>query len=115
MYMKRKTKDNIKAIIDITLFFHRNNMELVYDESRVVKPKPSLALSMNSKLLVYKWLKTLRVPDGYALNILRLVNLEDFKLYRMNSHDYFYSFLGPTCWRFVYPHWTKCRSLAYGY
>jgi hypothetical protein len=33
MDMKRKTKDNIKARLDIALYCNRKNIELVYDES----------------------------------------------------------------------------------
>jgi len=62
-------------------------MELVYDESRVVKPRASFVLEKNTQLLVYKWLKSLRFSDGHALNISRLVNIEDCRLYRMKSHD----------------------------
>jgi hypothetical protein len=33
MKMKRKTKDNIKARINISLFYHHKNMKLVYNGS----------------------------------------------------------------------------------
>jgi len=33
MDVKEKTKDNMKAIMDILLFCHCKNMELVYDGS----------------------------------------------------------------------------------
>jgi hypothetical protein len=36
--VKGKTKDNIKARLDIALYSNCKNMELVYDESRVAKP-----------------------------------------------------------------------------
>ena len=62
-------------------------MELVYDESWVAKPRVSFVLEKNTQLLVYKWLKSLRFPDGHASNISRLVNREDYRLYGMKSHD----------------------------
>ena len=62
-------------------------MELVYVRSRVAKSKASFALDKNAQLLVYQWLKSLYFPDRHALNISRLVNLEDCRLYRMKSHD----------------------------
>jgi hypothetical protein len=46
--VKGKTKDNIKTIMNITLFCHRKNMKLVYYRSRVVKPKSSFALEKNA-------------------------------------------------------------------
>jgi len=87
MDVKGKTKDNIKARLDIALYCNCKNMELVYDESRVAKPRASFVLEKNAQLLVYKWLKSLRFPDGHASNISRLVNIEDCRLYGMKSHD----------------------------
>ena len=88
MDVKGKTKDNIKARLDIALYCNRKNMELVYDESRVAKPRASFVLEKNAQLLVYKWLKSLRFSDGHASNISRLVNIEDCRLYGMKSYDY---------------------------
>jgi len=87
MDVKGKTKDNIKARLDLALFCHRKNMELVFDGSRVAKPRASFVLGKNAQLLVYKWLKSLRFPDRHASNISRLVNMEECRLYRMKSHD----------------------------
>jgi hypothetical protein len=52
--VKGKTKDNIKARLDIALFYNRQNIELVRDGSRVTKPKESFVLEKNAQLLVYK-------------------------------------------------------------
>ncbi|KAL9379139.1 hypothetical protein Peur_027621 [Populus x canadensis] len=87
MDVKGKTKDNIKARLDVALFCNRKNMELVCDGSRVAKPRASFVLEKNAQLLVYKWLKSLRFPDGHASNISRLVNTEECRLYEMKSHD----------------------------
>ena len=87
MDMKGKTKDNIKARLDIALFYNHKNIELVYNESRVAKLRASFVLEKNAQLLVYKWLKSLRFLDGYASNISRLVNMEEYRLYGMKSHD----------------------------
>jgi hypothetical protein len=87
MDVKGKTKDNIKARMDTSLFCNCKNMELVFDGSRVAKPRASFVLEKNAQQLVYQWLKSLRFPDGHALDILRLVNLEEYKLYGMKSHD----------------------------
>jgi hypothetical protein len=73
--------------MDITLFYNRKNMELVFDGSRVAKPRASFVLEKNAQQLVYQWLKSLCFPDGHVSDILRLVNLEEYKLYGMKSHD----------------------------
>jgi len=87
MDVKGKTNDNIKARMDIALFCNHKNMELVFDGSWVVKPKASFALEKKAQLLVYQWLKSLRFSSRHALNISRLVNLEECILYGMKSHD----------------------------
>jgi len=87
MDVKEKTKDNIKARLDVALFCNRKTMELVCDESRVAKPRASFVLEKNTQLLVYKWLKSLHFPDGHASNISRLVNMEECRLYGKKSHD----------------------------
>lgn len=38
MNVNGKTKDGIKARIDIALFYHNRNIEFVYVRSRVAKP-----------------------------------------------------------------------------
>jgi hypothetical protein len=87
MDVKGKTKDNIKARMDITLFCHRKNMELVYVGSPVTKLKAIFALDKNAQLLMYQWLKSLCFFYGHVSNISRLVNLLDCRLYGMKSHD----------------------------
>jgi hypothetical protein len=87
MDVKGKTNDNIKAILDIGLFYNCKNMKLVCDGLRVAKPRASFMLEKNAQLLVYKWLKSPCFPDGHASNISRLVNTEECRLYGMKSHD----------------------------
>jgi hypothetical protein len=48
MDVKGKTKDNINARLDIALHCNRKNMELVYDESRVAKPRANFVLVKNA-------------------------------------------------------------------
>jgi hypothetical protein len=56
MDVKGKTKDNIKARLDLTLLCNHKNMKLVCDGSQVAKPRASFVLEKNTQLLVYKWL-----------------------------------------------------------
>jgi len=86
MDVKGKTKDNIKARLDVALFCNRKNMELVCDGSRVAKPRASFVLEKNAQLLVYKWLNSLRFLDGHSSNISKLVNMEECRLYGMKGH-----------------------------
>jgi hypothetical protein len=54
MNVKGKTKDNIKARMNIPLLCHHKNMDLVYNGSRVTKPKANFSLDKNAQLLVYQ-------------------------------------------------------------
>jgi hypothetical protein len=48
MDVKGKTKDNIKARMDITLFSNHKSIELVFYGSRVAKPRASFVLKKNA-------------------------------------------------------------------
>jgi hypothetical protein len=54
MNIKGKTKDNMKARMNIPLLCHHKNMDLVYNGSRVTKPKASFSVDKNAQLLVYQ-------------------------------------------------------------
>jgi hypothetical protein len=117
MDVKGKTKDNIKARLDVALLCNRQNMELVCDESRVAKPRASFVLEKNTKLLVYKLFKSLCFLDGHASNILRLVNMEECRLYGMKSHDYhvFMQTLIPLAFRNLLPNeiWDALTEISH--
>ena len=88
MDVKGKTKDNINVRLDIALSCNRKNIELIFYGLRVAKPRASFVLEKYTQLLVYKWLKSPRFPDGHASNISRLVHIKEYRLYGMKSHDY---------------------------
>jgi hypothetical protein len=85
--VKGKTKEKSKVRMDIALFCHRKNMELVYVGSLVAKLKASFSLEKQAQFFVYLWLKSLYFSDGRTSNIPRLVNLKDWRLYGMKSPD----------------------------
>jgi len=92
-------------------------MELVYDGLYVAKLKASFALDKNARLFIYQWIESLCYPDRYALNISKLVNLEDDKLYRMKSHDchMFVQTLIPFAYRNILPKriWDALMKINY--
>jgi len=68
MNVKGKTKDNIKARLDLALFCNRKYMELVYDGSWVAKPRASFVLEKNAQLLVYVFpMDMLRTYQGWLI------------------------------------------------
>lgn len=63
-------------------------MKFIYDGSWIAEPKANFILESNTQLLIYQWLKSLCFFYGYALNMFRLVNLDDETLYGMKNHDF---------------------------
>ncbi|KAH1081573.1 hypothetical protein J1N35_021334 [Gossypium stocksii] len=51
-------------------------------------PPLIFAMSKEEKEVFYMALKDIKVPDAYASNISRCVNLKDRRLYSLKSHDY---------------------------
>ena len=88
MDIKDKTKDNAKARVDLKEYCKRRELELqVQPSGKVLKPKAKFVLSNEQKNVVYKWIGELKMPDGYASNLRRCVNLDRRKLFGMKSHD----------------------------
>jgi len=88
MDIKDKTKDNVKARMDLKVYCRRRELEL-QDQSngKVIKPKAKYVLSKDQQNSVYKWVTELKMPDGHASNLRRCVNIKEGKLVGMKSHD----------------------------
>ena len=52
------------------------------------KPKAKYTLSKEARKKVCEWIFSLRLPDGYASNFAKCVDMENFQLSRLKSHDY---------------------------
>ena len=88
MDIKDKTKDNVKARMDLKEYCRRKDIELhQLPNGMYLKPKAKFTLSMDQKRAVCKWVTDLKMPDGYASNLHRCVNLREGKLFGMKSHD----------------------------
>nr|MCH9869327.1 DUF4218 domain-containing protein [Serratia marcescens] len=81
------TKDNANARKDVVLYCKRRNLELVVQNNKILKPSASYVLKKSEQAEVYKWMKGLRFPDGYASNIAACVDLTAGKVTAMKSHD----------------------------
>jgi hypothetical protein len=88
MNVKGKTKDNEKARKDLSLYCCRRDLEMqALPNGKIGKPKASYTLTKSDAKLVCKWLKELRMPDGYASNLARCANVEKGTVHGMKSHD----------------------------
>ncbi|OMO58327.1 Transposon, En/Spm-like protein [Corchorus capsularis] len=87
MDVKGKTKDNLKARMDLQLYCKRPELELQTHNGKVFKPIATYALSSEHKKLVCQWVKQIRFPDGYASNIGHCVDVEKSQIFGLKSHD----------------------------
>ena len=70
MNVKYKTKDNEKARMDIQRECKRGYLELVpLQNGKMGMPKAKYSLTSNDAKSVCKWVKELKIPDGYASNL----------------------------------------------
>ncbi|PKU61615.1 hypothetical protein MA16_Dca027191 [Dendrobium catenatum] len=88
MDVKGKSKDNVKARMDIKEFCRRKNLELVTTtDGKVMKPKAPYSFTLEQKRMICQWFKGLKMPDGYGSNISRCVDLKSARLFGLKSHD----------------------------
>ena len=87
MDIKGKTKDNAKARLDLREYCRRRELELVEQGGKFLKPKAQYTLNVDKKRVVCEWVKKLRLPDGYASNLARCVDIKEAKLSGLKSHD----------------------------
>ncbi|KAJ8650351.1 hypothetical protein MRB53_003374 [Persea americana] len=81
-----KTKDNDKARLDMKDICKRPGLELYETPNgKIAKPHAKYTLSKKQVEDVCTWIKSLKLPDGYASNIARCVT--GGKLQGMKSHD----------------------------
>ncbi|KAI0516679.1 hypothetical protein KFK09_009356 [Dendrobium nobile] len=88
MDVKGKSKDNVKAMMDIKEFCRRKNLELVTTtDGKLMKPKAPYSFTLEQKRMICQWFKGLKMPDGYGSNISRCVDLKSARLFGLKSHD----------------------------
>ncbi|XP_073149750.1 uncharacterized protein [Henckelia pumila] len=86
--MKGKTKDNIKSRLDLQEIGIRSALHPIEKgPSRVSLPPACYSMGKKQKGIFCKVLKKVKVPDGYASNISRCVQLKPAKLIGLKSHD----------------------------
>ena len=85
-----KTKDNIKARVDLATLCDRPKQEMKPPRGGRTwrKPKAEFALTRPQRREVLQWFQTLMFPDGYAANLRRGVNLSTMRINGLKSHDY---------------------------
>ena len=82
-----KTKDTYKAREDLAALAIRKELWLQTQGNKVYKSPASYTLTLHKRRGFCKWLKSVKVSDGYSLNISRYINEGDAKKYSLKTHD----------------------------
>ena len=87
MNVKEKTKDGPKARKDLQLLDIKHWLHPVNVGGAIQYPEAPFTLSSDNKKRLCKFLKDLRLPDGFCSNIGGCVNLDEKKITGLKSHD----------------------------
>ncbi|XP_074323939.1 uncharacterized protein LOC141660855 [Apium graveolens] len=83
----RKTKDGIKANLDMEEMGIRKELAPQITGKRLYLPSACYTLSKKVKISFCECLSGVKFPSGYSSNIKRLVLMQDLKLMGLKSHD----------------------------
>ncbi|RVW87605.1 hypothetical protein CK203_041220 [Vitis vinifera] len=82
-----KSKDNFNSRLDLQAMGIRDQLHPIQRGNRVILPAACYSLTSNEKKEFCKFLKEVKVPDGYASNISRCVQVNERKIFGLKSHD----------------------------
>ena len=83
----RKTKDTEKARLDLADMKIKNELHLQLKRNKLLKPHAGYTLTLEERREFCKFLKLVKFPDGYAVNMSRNVNISDKEISGLKSHD----------------------------
>jgi hypothetical protein len=85
-----KTKDNVKARVDLATLCDRAKQEMKPPSHGKTwrRPPADFILTRSQRREVLEWIRTLMFPDGYAANLRRGANLSTMRVLGMKSHNY---------------------------
>ncbi|KAL0387700.1 UNVERIFIED_CONTAM: hypothetical protein Sradi_2651800 [Sesamum radiatum] len=84
--IKGKTKDNLNAREDLKIIYNRRKLEV--DKRRPnVMPKALFTLTKEQKMRICEWIIHLKLPNGYASNLARCIDMKEMRLHDMKSYD----------------------------
>ncbi|WMV37344.1 hypothetical protein MTR67_030729 [Solanum verrucosum] len=86
--VKGKTKDTLSTRLDLQQMKIRKELHPIQNGDKYELPATPYTLSDEDRQKFFKFLRNLKVPDGYSSNISQCVNLKDKKISGLKSHDY---------------------------
>ena len=88
MDINDKSKDTHNARIDLAEICNWKELELVHVGcGKFLNSKAAYAMTKSHRVVVLKWVEELKLPDGYAFNLGRCVDLNKGKIHGMKNHD----------------------------
>ena len=85
--MSGKTKDAVKARLDLVEMKIREKLAPTNKEKRTYLPPAAHTLARKEKIALCEFLNGVKVPEGYSSNISSLVSMKDLKLKHMKTRD----------------------------
>ena len=82
-----KTKDTNKAHLDLANMNIRKELHLQVQGNKLVKPHACYTLIGNERKEFCKFVKSVKFPDGYAVNLSRNISIVDGRISCLKSHD----------------------------
>ncbi|XP_057790149.1 uncharacterized protein LOC131007019 isoform X2 [Salvia miltiorrhiza] len=82
-----KTKDNLKSRLDLQELNIRKSLHPQREGDKIYLPSACFTLSKKEKDVFLQVLKNVKVPDGYASNISKCVNIAERNIFGLKSHD----------------------------
>ncbi|KAI5325638.1 hypothetical protein L3X38_034712 [Prunus dulcis] len=82
-----KTKDTIKARLDLERMGIRRGLWMNRDSDKARRDLAFFSMKPDDKKEFLKFVSSVKIPDGYASNIARCVNVDGGKFTGLKSHD----------------------------
>lgn len=83
-----KTKDNVKARIDLPEYYRQKELWLQeITNNKVFKPKAIWSFTIDQKRKICEWIEQLKMPDRHDSNLKKRVDMEHGKQHGMKNHD----------------------------
>jgi hypothetical protein len=83
-----KCKDSAKARLDMQDLGMRKDQHLVMENNKYTMPPALYKLSKDEKEILCTFLEGVKMPDGFASNIKRCVDVKACKVAGLKTHDY---------------------------
>ncbi|XXG84911.1 hypothetical protein AAC387_Pa11g0115 [Persea americana] len=80
MNIEGKTKDNVKARLDLQVMDIRHQLHVKHDGNSYKMPPACYTMSLAEKKDICEFLASVKFPDGYASNISRRVNIKECRI-----------------------------------